>query len=460
MDVFNRRISLDEAAAMVQAARSLNLIEGNSSVIFHDLDLMRSRIGSLRSAFPGNTLHAVAIKANPVLEILREIVRARVGLEAASIEEVELALAAGCLAERVVFDSPAKSVDEIAQAMRLGVYLNADNFDELYRIGRAHESCGSKSSIGLRINSMVGGGTIQQTSVSQSNSKFGVPLLSDRQRILDAFATHPWLNGLHVHVGSQGCQLPLLVEAVARIAALRREIMEKTGRNVPHVDIGGGLATVYRTGAAAPTPEEYRNRIQQHAPELFASDVQLMTEFGRTIQANCGLAISRVEYVKAEQQLAVIHLGADFLLRPVYRPDDWNHEFFVLDHHGLPKSGRLTPVTIAGPLCFAGDLVAKEVLLPPVAIGDWIVVRDVGAYTLSMWSRHCSRGIPVVLGYDPQRSDTLRVLRRRETPADVVRFWSVENGRAENAGYDDESVEAAISTGCAGENTEFSSDAE
>ncbi len=424
MDIFHDRISFDEAAAIVQTTLRRQLLDEAPSAIFHHLGRMRSRIATLQAAFPGGTLHAVAIKANPVLEILREVVRTGAGLEAASTEEVELALAAGCPAERVVFDSPSKTVEEIQRALRYSVYLNADNFDELDRIAAVRSTTESKSIIGLRVNAMVGGGAIQHTSVSESTSKFGVPLNSGRQQIIAAFARHDWLGGLHVHVGSQGCRLDLLAEAADRISALRRAIIAETGRNVEYVDLGGGLPTVYRTGESAPTPTEYRTLLEERIPELFSSEVRLITEFGRAIHANCGIAVSRVEYVKPAQRLAVIHFGADFLLRPVYRPEDWSHEFFVLDRQGMPKSATPMPVTIAGPLCFAGDIVARDVLLPPVEEGDWVVIRDVGAYTLSMWSRHCSRGIPAVIGYDPQRSDVLRILRRRETPTDVVRFWS------------------------------------
>jgi diaminopimelate decarboxylase len=134
--------------------------------------------------------------------------------------------------------------------------------------------------------------------------------------------------------------------------------------------------------------------------------------------------MSRVEYVKPEQRLAVIHLGADFLLRPVYRPEDWQHEFYVLDQHGKPKKGVASPTTIVGPLCFAGDTVARDAHLPPIEPGDWIVIRDVGAYTLSMWSRHCSRRIPAVIGYEPPPTESVRLLRAAETTADVVRLWS------------------------------------
>ena len=56
-------------------------------------------------------------------------------------------------------------------------------------------------------------------------------------------------------------------------------------------------------------------------------------------------------------------------------------------------------------------------------IGDWIAIRDCGAYTLSMWSHHCNRGIPAVLGYD---GESIRTLRNADTPHDAVRQWSIE----------------------------------
>ncbi|HEX5472705.1 MAG TPA: hypothetical protein VFW73_12515 [Lacipirellulaceae bacterium] len=417
-------MSLDETASMFRAANKRGLLKDASSAIFHHLGLMRARIAILRDAFPPTCLHAIAIKANPVVGVLREIVRLGAGLEAASIEEVELALAAGCPPEQIVYDSPAKTSAEIRRSLELGVYLNADNFNELDRIAAAHKLHNSQSIVGLRINTMVGAGAIEYTSVSAASSKFGVPLKADREKILAAFATHPCLAGLHIHVGSQGCSLVQLSEAAARIAELRQEIASRTGRLVSYVDIGGGLPTSYRTGEPAPTPAEYRSLLEHRAPELFRSDVRLVTEFGRAVHANCGIAASRVEYTKPAQRLAVIHLGADFLLRPVYRPENWHHELFVLNASGMPKPGRPEPVTLAGPLCFAGDIIARDVMLPPILPGDWMIIRDVGAYTLSMWSRHCSRAIPAVLGYDPVQCDSLRFLRKAETPNDVVRFWS------------------------------------
>src|SRR5262245_45849634 len=122
MDVFNERLSLGEAARIVQTALHCQLLNPAPAVIVHHQGLMRARIAALQAAFPPSCLHTIAIKANPVLELLCEIVDMEAGLEAASIEEVSLALAAGCPADRIVYDSPAKTLAEIEQALAWGVY--------------------------------------------------------------------------------------------------------------------------------------------------------------------------------------------------------------------------------------------------------------------------------------------------------------------------------------------------
>lgn len=415
-----------EAVTREVAARGL-IGSNDRSVIFHDLERMRSRLRALAGCFPAHSLHAVAIKANPVIEILKEAVAAGAGLEAASFEEVCIARAAGASPQRIVFDSPAKTTDELAEALALGMIVNADNFDELERIDALYARMGSTSLVGLRINPMVGAGSIGITSVADGGSKFGVDIDSQRQRIRACFEQYAWLRGLHAHIGSQGCSLELLVAGAERLDALAREMDAAGGGNrLAFVDIGGGLSTAYRDEDTAPDIEEYALKLRQSVPGLFEGRLQLITEFGRALQAGCGFALSRVEYIKRLEgkPVAVVHLGADMLMRPVYLPEQWKHRFLVLGPDGKLKSGNAVAWTIAGPLCFAGDIVARDTPLPPIEVGDFIAVRDVGAYTLSMWSRHCSRGMPLVLGFSGK--DGVRVLRRAETPEEVARFWSLD----------------------------------
>lgn len=401
------RIEVDEIGAQVARAMDGGWLEGHRAALFHDLARLRSRIAHLRAVWP-EAEHAVAIKANPLVEVLRACVDAGAGLEAASIEEVHLALAAGCPPERVVFDSPAKTVDELALALALGVVINADNLAELARIAEI----GPRGRIGLRVNPAVGAGRIEDTSTATPTSKFGASM-ADADA---AVRRWPWLNGLHVHVGSQGCSLAQIVEGVRRVGELVARFDQ-----IAWVDVGGGLPVAYRAGEPMPEPSAWVAALRAAAPHVMAR--RPITELGRSIQSPCGFAISRVEHVKFAGQTRILvgHLGADLLLRDAYQPHLWAHEVAVLDPRGVPKRGATSPATVAGPLCFSGDIIARDRPLPEVDPGDWLVVRDTGAYTLGMWSRHCSRGIPRVLGMD---RGGIRVLRERETPGDLVAFWS------------------------------------
>lgn len=398
------------------------------AVVFHDLDLLAARFAALAGAFPATTLHAVAIKANPIVGLLRRVVALGGGLEAASIEEVALALAAGCAPDKIVYDSPAKSLPDLRFALTHGITINADNLDELDRIGALLTEIDSLSQIGVRVNPLVGEGLIQATSVTGPRSQFGVMLAEpERSRLTAAFARYPWLTGLHVHVGSQGCSLDQLVAGVQRAMAFRDDVHAALNRPaIRVVDIGGGLPTAYRDTDRPPSADAYAAALREAVPELFSPDLRIVTEFGRFLQAGCGWAASRVEYAKHQggRAIAVLHLGADFLLRRAYRPQDWHHDFLVFDADGRPKAdqGR-SPWTLAGPLCFSGDILADDLPLPPLESGDLVVIRDVGAYAMGMWSRHCSRSMPAVIGYAGTAPVRLETLLRRERPADVVAFW-------------------------------------
>lgn len=400
-----------------------------NALIVHDLSLMRRRLRDLKACFPKQTVHGLAIKANPLMEILQVAVREEsVGLEAASFGEVSLAIAAGCSPEQIIYDSPAKSTYDLKRALTAGVHINADNLEELERIATLRTLIPTTTStVGLRINPLTGSGNIHMTSVAVRGSKFGVPLDKKHHRLLlDAYARHSWLTGVHVHVGSQGCPMEMLVDAVCAIARFRLQVHEHCGgARITTVDLGGGLPTVYHKDDPVFTMKEYANALRHARPELFEEDVRLMTEFGRIIQAGCGFAVSRIEYVKdtGAGQLATVHLGADFMLRRAYRAQDWHYDFAVLDAKGAPKHAEhKTPISLGGPLCFSGDILARDLLLPPVSSKDLLFYSNVGGYTLSMWSRYCSRAIPNVVGVEEDGS--LVLLRRAETDEDLIQWWS------------------------------------
>lgn len=396
--------------------------EKDTAVIVYDLDRLEANFTGLAAAFPAAARHCFAVKACTLPPVLACLAGLGAGAEAASWPEVHLALAAGFPAPRIVFDSPAKTVEELRLALELGLFLNADNLAELKRIAELASALGVSPRAGLRINPQVGLGRIKATSVAGRYSKFGVPI-SQEAAVRRAFARYPWLVGLHVHVGSQGCPLELLVAGVGAVFDLAGRIEAELGTGRLAVfDLGGGLPAAYRDSDEPPTPAGYAAALAGRCPGLFDGRLTLVTEFGRMLVSSCAVAASRVEYVKRQpgHHTAVIHVGADLLVRECYNPKSWSHRTRLLDARGQEKTGRTGIWHLAGPLCFSGDFPVRQARIAAVEPGDIVVIEDVGAYALSMWSRYNSRQMPRVLG---RRRGAWTVLREREEPRDLVRFW-------------------------------------
>jgi diaminopimelate decarboxylase len=432
MPLLKSYLSREEMSnAFIRAIHNSNLIgPDDTSILFYDMTFLLERIRNLKALFPSSTLHAIAVKANPLVKILIEIKDLNVGLEVASGPELFLAERVGFPADRIVFDSPAKTPKEIEYALKQGIHLNADSFDELERIDKLLESIKSTSTIGIRLNPQVGAGSIKSTSVADSISKFGIPLNENAERLKECYLKYSWLKGIHVHIGSQGCPIPLLVDGIKKalsfvIEANMTLARESINRKIDIFDIGGGLPVSYFSDKTPVSMEEYLRMLRENLPELFSGDFRIITEFGRYIHANAGWAASRVEYVKREKDYNIImtHLGADFLLRKCYNPDDWHHQITIVDSKGQLKTGKdKNRYIIAGPLCFAGDVIATDLELPRVESGDYVLIHDVGAYTLSMWSRYNSRQMPKVIGYNGG-GEEFQILKGRENSNDIFEFW-------------------------------------
>ena len=397
----------------------------DTAVIFYDFDILDNRLDYLQQHFPENTLHAVAIKSNPLLAVLNHIGQRGFGLESASWEETVLAQRAGVPAERIVFDSPVKTQGEIdwCAAHLPAIHLNANSLSELDRLPAK-----SDLRIGLRINPLVDPGSPDEYNVSTSVSKFGVPI-SHWTGIIEASVRYPFIRGLHLHIGSEMSRLDAHASAVRKVLNLAKAIREARAKNnidvpISFIDVGGGFPASYAEGPQ-PDLREYLAFLRKQTPELF-TDYRIITEFGRFVQAHTAWLLSDVEYVLQpgpdQPDVPIIHCGADLLLREIYQPNGPKHQLAVLDSTGQLKSTDTWPVHLAGPLCFAGDYLARDKALPRLEPGDKVVVADIGANSFSMWSRHCSRVFPKVIGYS-QRRDWIRVIKERENVEDVVLFW-------------------------------------
>jgi diaminopimelate decarboxylase len=419
-----RRVGDDEYGRVLRWARAERVLgPDDPSAIFIAFDVLDDRLRHLGECFPPDTLHTVAIKSNPLQAVLSHVVARGFGLEAASFEEVLLAKSCGADNGRIVFDSPAKRRSEIDYCeQRLpGLVVNANSLEELNR----YRQC-RRLRLGLRVNPLQGGAAPDLYDVSRPGSKFGAPI-RPRRPIIEAFLAIPQLVGLHVHVGSEVGDQASAAAAVGRVFALAREIDAACARRglrkrIEFVDIGGGAAVNYGPGRQAGL-ESYVAALRSCAPDLESR--HLVTEFGRFTQAHCGWLVTDVEYVlrRRRNDILVVHQGADMFVREVYAPGAPRHQIRAFDALGRPRRGRRRRYRLAGPLCFAGDFIGGEHLLPEVREGDKVVVADVGANTFALWSKHCSRAFPKVVGYSLSRRE-IRVLKDRQSAQEAISFWT------------------------------------
>ncbi|MFK7893772.1 MAG: hypothetical protein AB8B63_23345 [Granulosicoccus sp.] len=369
----------------------------DTALLITDVRVLTQRLNLLTEAFPDGSRHAVAIKTNPHRQMLATILTHGFDLEAASIEEVELAFDAGARPEQVVFDSPVKTRAEIQRcANYTGMQVNANMLCELQRYP-ANLNC----QLGLRINPGIDTGAPEMYAVSTDESKFGVPIAAAPQ-IVEACLAHP-VTALHMHSGSQMSDLSVQLQAIQRLFTLAQKIdahRETNGNNwrISTINIGGGLPA--EKEPEQPTMRHYAAQVTDLVKAYPA--YELRTEFGQWTHRAAGHALTRVEYVgDAQVPNIFVHLGADLFTRHVYAPAA-PLAFKVLNPDGTVKTGPVQSCNIAGPLCFAGDYLARNIELPVIVEGDWLLISDVGANTYGLWSRHCTRTIPKVLGIDQQ----------------------------------------------------------
>ena len=373
--------------------------ETDTAVIIQSLSQLDAYLRHLKSCFSSDTLHAIAIKTNPHPEVLKHIVKLGFGLEAASLEEVKLAVSAGISFDKIVFDSPVKTRKEIlfCHENYPGIKLNVNCLEELSRIPE-----NPSFTLGIRINPMIDTGAPSLYHVSSDESKFGVPI-SEKEELLKAILEFP-VTQLHVHAGSHMTNLDSSISAIEKLVELAdeaNELISQFGitRRIQFLDIGGGLPPEKLDSESKSRMQLYAENLYKKIPEL--SNYQIITEFGQWCYFYTGYAFSQVEYVlkRGDKNVVFIHLGADYLMRDAYsKPRGLVFQTYTAE--GVQINSEIQSFDIAGPLCFAGDYLVKNQPLNKPEEGDWLALLNTGSNSLGLWSRHCSRSIPKIFAVD------------------------------------------------------------
>ncbi|MBF7728690.1 diaminopimelate decarboxylase [Pseudomonas sp. N040] len=325
-----------------------------------------------------------AVKANSNLGVLNVLARLGAGFDIVSRGELERVLAAGGRPDKIVFSGVGKTRDDMRRALQIGVHcFNVESTDELERLQLVAAELGVKAPVSLRVNPDVDAGTHPYISTGLKENKFGIAI-ADAEAVYARAAALPNLQvlGVDCHIGSQLTSLPPFLDALDRLLALIDRLAARD-IHIRHLDLGGGLGVQYRD-EQPPLAGDYIAAVRER---LGKRALALVFEPGRSIVANAGVLLTRVEYLKhtEHKDFAIVDAAMNDLIRPaLYQA--WMDVVAV-----QPRDAAARSYDIVGPICETGDFLAKGRDLA-LAEGDLLAIRSAGAYGFVMSSNYNSRG--------------------------------------------------------------------
>jgi diaminopimelate decarboxylase len=414
----------------------------------YSADAIRSSYRRIERAFAplGAHLH-YAVKASSNLHILRLLHEQGAGMDVVSGGELERAWLAGTPMQQIVFAGVGKTEAEqraaldgrwsplLDDAERLGGeniedrgpvgLFNVESESELEVLSTVAADLGVVARACLRVNPDVDARTHEYTTTGLEENKFGVSWTRVPE-IFEAFRDVPSVElvGLHVHIGSPVREIEPYESAVKVLLRLI-DTLEGAGHEVTVLDLGGGWPMSYTDGES-PEIEAFAEALVPLLEERAGNGLKIVLEPGRSILANSGVLLTRVQHVKEgrEKTFVICDAGMHTLIRPAfYRAFHFAWPTRVEDRHVPPAAAEkldlpdLRPCDIVGPICETGDFLARGRDLPPVQRGDLIAVFSAGAYGMSMSSNYNDHGRSAEVMVD---GDRVVVINERQRQAALL----------------------------------------
>jgi diaminopimelate decarboxylase len=379
----------------------------------YDAATLRQRARAYLEGVAGHpdALVSFACKACSTVGVLRLLGECGLGADVASAGELAAALRAGIEPGRIVVHGNGKTDADIEAAVAAGCgLLVLDGPDEGPRVAAAAARHGRRQPVAVRVTPGIVAGGHEKIATAHHGSKFGLAPVEAARVCLEA-REDPWLDwrGLHVHLGSQVDDSGVL-EGVVRWF---REFCDEHALEPRLIDVGGGLGIPYGH-ASAPDAQALAASVAAAAARHFPA-AQLVIEPGRSVAGPAGITLYRVLTRKTATD-GTRWVALDGGMADNVRPALYGARYTVA------AAGRLDEVAdervaLAGRHCESGDVLARDVALPPLVPGDLVAFAATGAYGQSMASTY--NAIPRLAAVLVDDGEA-RLLTRRETIAELL----------------------------------------
>jgi diaminopimelate decarboxylase len=335
--------------------------------------------------------------------------------------ELETALRGGVPPGRIHLHGNNKPPELLRRALEVGVgRIVLDGWHDLERIETL--ALGQRVPVWLRLAPDVDAHTHDYRKTGLLESKFGFPISTgDAAQAVERALCSPAMQllGLHAHIGSQIFQVEPFALCAERLVDFAAQLLKRFGWELQELCLGGGWGVPYRDGDPCPPLAAYVERASAAVAkscEKYRLPLPLLElEPGRSLVARAGVAVYRVGGRK-ELPNREPYVVLDGGLGDNPRPALYGARYTAV---GVDReAGPVESVTLCGPFCESGDLLARGVRMPRTRRGDLVAVPVSGAYQLSMASTYNGFLRPAVVMVG---AGAAYLIQRRERAEDLVR---------------------------------------
>ncbi len=400
--------------------------EYGTPLYIYDEITLRSRCREFRNEFGQRYADTTVLYASKAFlnRALATIFKEEgLGLDVVSAGELSIAESVDFPMDMVYLHGNNKSAEELKIALKQHIArIIVDNFDELKMLGELAEKAGHIPDILLRITPGVDPHAHEHVTTGVIGSKFGFPLFIADQAVTRAMSI-PSLNliGLHFHIGSMISEVQPYKEAIDTVLDFAAGMRNKHGFELEELNIGGGFAVQYTMGSPVPAIYVYAevivSRIIRKCKQLELPLPMLTIEPGRAIAAQAGVVLYQTGVIKEIPGLCC-YVSVDGGMADNIRPALYGAKYEALVANKMLVE-ETKQVTIAGKFCESGDILIKDIELPPVSAGDIIAIPECGAYCLPLASNYNASLKPAIIMV---REGEARPIRRRETFQDLIGY--------------------------------------
>lgn len=347
---------------------------------------------ALNRTFRDQFTVSYAVKANPNVGLLR-FLRTRISaVDVSSSAELDRVMKAGFDARQASFSGPGKRDFELQRAVQLGCgEIICESPEEIAAVNNHARVAGRRVSYLIRINP------------SRSSRRFGVNMAGkpsqfgiDEEQIDSVLSqrgewVHLDLRGFHIYSGTNSLDEEAIAENFAIFIELFGRLATTHDLRPERLIFGSGFGIPYLPGDRELSLERLAGLVNPQVEALSRDprlgNAKLVLEMGRWLVGPAGYLLTAVTARKRSRgvEIRICDAGFNNLLAAFGMMGSVIRRNWRIWHIGstagspFPKEKFL----LVGPLCTTIDVLATDIELPPLEIGDVLAIGSAGAYGLT-----------------------------------------------------------------------------